>query len=94
MLRNTSLIGSSAILQLLIDIANKDEVSEVESGGNEINLSNLFASKKSTEAGYLTSKGPKKDSNNSEKGVKAAKGSDHLSANTRKAFNYLRDVFT
>ena len=50
-IRTLSPTGSSTILQSLINAANKDEVDGSESGDNETNLSNLFASKRSTAAG-------------------------------------------
>ena len=40
MLRITSFTCSSAILQLLINVVDEDEVTKNESTGNEINLSN------------------------------------------------------
>ena len=55
-----SFIGSSSILQLSINVADGDEVGRGEIGGNKTNLLNPSVSKKSTGAGYLTSKGAKK----------------------------------
>ena len=85
---------TSIILQSLIDAAGNNEVNKGENGGNETNLSNSFASKKSIEAGYLISKRTKKDggnpnsgSNNTKKSVKAAKSSDYLTPDAKKAFN-------
>ena len=74
MLTTLSPTGLSNILQLLIKLADEYEVDENENGGNETNLSNLSASKKSIRAGYLTCKGTKKDGGKTKKGVKAAKG--------------------
>ena len=94
MIKATNRIGSSIVLQLLIDTIDEDEVGE--SGGNKTNLSNPFASKNSIKAGYLTSKGikkggnnPKKGGDNTKKGGKAAKSSDYLASNAKKAFTYL-----
>ena len=44
----------------------------------ETNLSNPFASTRSTGAGYLTSRGAKKGGGTIKKGVKAARGSNYL----------------
>ena len=99
MLRTTSLTGSSTILQSLIDAVDENEVGE--SGGNEINLSNPSALKKSTSADYLNSEGAKKGANNSKrgggnikKGVKAGKSLDYLTLHAKKTFNYLWHEFT
>ena len=94
MLKTTSPIGSSTILQLLINAANRDEIGRDEGVGNETNLSNLFTSKRSIKAGYLTPRSAKKGGNNSEKSVKAAKDSNYLTRNAKKPFNHLRHVFT
>ena len=75
-------------------MADKNKVGDSESSGNEINLSNLSALKKSTRAGYLTSGGAKKGSGNSKKGVKAARGPNYLNLAVKKVFNYLRHAFT
>ena len=85
--------GLSTISQS-INMANEDEVSDDESGGNETNLSNLSASKKSTGASYLTSKGAQKSGGNTKKGVKAARIFDYLIPTAKKAFNHLRYAFT
>ena len=76
MLRILSLIGSSSILQSLIDVADEYEIVEGESGGNETNLSKPSTSKRSTGADYLTSGSAKKGGGNTEKGVKTIKGSN------------------
>ena len=60
MLKTTSSTSLSTILQLFIDMADKDKVGGSKSSGNKTNLSNLSALKESTGAGYLTSKGAKK----------------------------------
>ena len=77
-----------------MDMADKSKVSESKSDCNETNLTNLFTSKKSTKAGYLTSKSAKKGSSNTKKNVKAAKSSDYLTSDIKKACNFLRHVFT
>ena len=87
-----SLTALSIILQL-INEANDDKFGDGESGGNETNLSNLFASKKATKAGYLTSGGAKKGGSNTKKGVKAARAPYYLNPATKKVFNYLRHAF-
>ena len=99
MFKITSSTSSLTILQLLIDVVDKNEVGK--NGGNKTNLSNLSTSKKSTGAGYLTSKGAKKGGNNpkrangnTKKGIKAARGFNYLTPDTKKTFNYLRHVFT
>ena len=101
MLRTTNAIGLSTILQSLIAVADKDNVDASKSDGNKTNLSNLFTFKKSIGAGYLTSKGSRKGSENSKKGshntkkcVKADRGSNYLTPNTKKIFNHLRHAFT
>ena len=75
MLRTLSFSSSSTIFQS-INMGNKNELSDGKSGGNETNLSNPSASKRSTEAGYLTSKGAKKSGNKTKKGVQAVRASD------------------
>ena len=92
MLRTTNFTGLSIILQLSIDGTDKDEVDE--SGDKKTNLSNLSLSKKSTRAGFLTSKGTKKGSGNIKNGVKAARGFDYLTPDIKKAFNHLQHMFT
>ena len=91
MLKTSSLIGSSTILQS-IDVGDKDEVGE--NGGDKINLSNLSALTRSTGAVYLNSGGAKRGGGNTKKGVKAARGSDYLIPAAKKAFNHLRHAFT
>ena len=56
--RTTNPIGLLTILQLLIDVADKDEFGK--RGGNEINLSNPSTLKRFTKDGYSTSKSTKK----------------------------------
>ena len=101
MLRTTSFISLSAILKLLINAVDEDEVCGGESGSNKINLSNLSALKKSTKAGYLTSRSakkggnnPKKSGSNIKKDIKAPKSFNYLTPNTKKAFNHLQYMFT
>ena len=93
MLKISSFTGSSTILQS-IDVADEDKVNRNKSDDKETNLSNLFASKKSTGAGYLTSENAKKSGGNIKKSVKAAKGSDYLTPAAKNVFNYLRHMFT
>ena len=93
MLKTLSLTSSSTISES-IDMADEDEVDRGKSGGNETNLSNLSASKRSTRAGYLTFGGTKKGGGNIKKDVKAARGWDYLTLAAKKAFNYLRYAFT
>ena len=100
-LKTTIFTGLSTISQSSIDVADEEEIGRSEIGGNKTNLSNPSVSKKSTKAGYLTSRGnkkgsnnPKKDGGNTKKGVKAVRGSDSLTPDAKKAFNYLRYVFT
>ena len=90
MLRTKSLTGSSTILQLLVDMANKDEVGGSESSSNETNLSNLSMLKKSTKTGFLISKSAKRGGGNTKNGVKANRSSDYLIPNAKRAFNHLR----
>ena len=80
-------------MQLLIDAADKDKASGNESSSNETNLSNSSTLKKSTGAGYLTSKGAEKSGNNTKKYIKAAKRSDYLTSGTGKTFNLLWHAF-
>ena len=93
MLKILSPTSSSTILQS-INAADKNEVGDGKSGGNETNLSNSSMSKKSFGAGYLTSGGAKKGGGNTKKGVKAAKGPNYLNSAAKKAFNHLRHAFT
>ena len=73
---------------------DRDEVGNGKSGGNETNPSNLFTSKRSIGAGYLTFEGAKKGGGNTKKSVKAARGPDYLNPAAKKAFNHLRHTFT
>ena len=100
MLKTTSTIGSSIILQSLINMANEDEVGGSENSSNETNLSNPSTSKKSTEASDYTSKStkkggnnPKRGGNNTKKYIKATRDSNYLNLNAKKVFNYLRHAF-
>ena len=93
MFRNLIFIGLSKILQL-INAADENEVGDGESGNNEKNLLNPFASKKSIGASYLTFGGAKRGSGNTKKGVKATSGSNQLIIVAKKAFNYLWHTFT
>ena len=93
MLRTTSPTSSLTISQLLIDAVDEDEVGRIESGGDEINLSNPSASKRSIRTDYLTLQDTKKGNGNTNKGVKAATGSHYLISNTKKALNYLQHAF-
>ena len=93
MLRTTSSTSSSTILQSSIDVANEDKVSGNEIDGNKTNLSNPSAFKKSTRAGYLTSKSVKKGNANTKKVIKAVKGSNYLILVAKKAFNLLQYAF-
>ena len=95
-----SLTGSPTILQSLIHEADKNEVGRSKNSVNEINLSNPSASKRSIGAGYLISEGAKKTSDNPKRGggntkkvVIAAKGSDYLTLDAKKAFNHLQHAF-
>ena len=101
MLRITSPTCLSTILQSLIDAADEDKARRGESSGNKINLLNLSALKKSTGTDYPTSESAKKGGNNSERGdgniktgVKVVRGSNYLTPETKKTFNYLQHVFT
>ena len=100
MFRTTSFAASSTNWQSLIDVVDEDKVGGGKSGGNETNLSNPSALKKSTRAGYVTSKGakidgenPKRGSGNTKKGVKADRDSNYLIPDIKKTFNYLRHAF-
>ena len=73
-------------------MADKDEINE--SGGNGTNLSNPSASTRSTGTDDLTSRHAKRGGGNTKKGVKDVKNSDYPIPATKKAFNYLRHVFT
>ena len=88
------------VLQLSLDVAGDDKFDRGEGGGNKINLSNLFASKKSTKAGYLIFKSAKKRGGNPNNGggnikknVEANRSSDYLTLDTKKAFNFLYHTF-
>ena len=87
-----SSIGLSTISQSLIDAADENKVDK--SDGNETNLSNSSVLKKSTGAGYLTSKGAKRGNSNTKKSVKPARDSNYLIPDTKKAFNLLQHAFT
>ena len=91
MLKILSPTSSLTILQS-IDVADEDEVGE--SSSNKTNLSNPSALRRSTKAGYLTSRGAKKGSGNTKKGVKAVRSSDYLTSAAKKAFNYLYHTLT
>ena len=93
MLKIISLTGSSTVLQSLIDPVDEDKFGGIESGDSETNLSNLFASKESTEASYLIFKGAKKGNGDIKIGVKAASGSDWLILEAKKTFNSLQHMF-
>ena len=79
-------IGQTLIvLQLSIDATDDNKVGESKDSGNETNLSNSSASKKSTGADYLTFNGNKKGggnfnsgSGNIKKDVKAVTGFNYL----------------
>ena len=92
MLKTTSPIDLLNILQSIINMVNKNKV-----GGGKIgcktNLSNPSVSKKSTKTCYLTSGGAKRGGGNTKKDVKAAKGSNYLTSDAKKVFNYLRHPF-
>ena len=100
MLIMTNPTGLSTISQSLIGMADKDEVSGSESGSNKTNLSNPFVLKRSIEGCYLTFKGAKKGGNNLKKGgnntkksARAGRGSDYLTPDAKKTFNYLLHAF-
>ena len=65
-------------------MAEEDEISGSESGGNETNLSNPSLSKKSTRAGYLIFGAAKKRGGNIKKSIKAARGSNYLTPAAKK----------
>ena len=69
-------------------MAEENEISDDESCGNETNLSNLSASKRSIRAGYLTFGGVKKGNGNTKKIIKAVKSPNYLTPAAKKAFNY------
>ena len=73
--KTLSCIVLSTILQL-IDLADKNEFGNSESGGNEMNLSNPSVSEKSIKAGYLTFISAKRDDGHTKKGVKAVTSSN------------------
>ena len=91
MLKTINSTGLSSIYQSLIDALDKDEVNE--NGGNKPNSLNPSASKKSIRTGNLTFEGAKKGGRNIKKDVKAASGSNHVTQDAKKAFNYLQYVF-
>ena len=93
MLKTSSFTGSSIILQL-IDAADKNEIGGSKSGNDKTSLSNPFASKKSTRAGYLTLESAKRGDGNTKKSVKAAKSPNYLTSAVKKTFNHLRHTFT
>ena len=93
MLKTSTTTGSLTILQS-INVADEDEVTDGENDADKTNLSNLFMSKKSTRAGYLTSGGIKKGGSNTKKGVKAARDPNYLITAAKKAFNHLWHAFT
>ena len=70
-------------------MANEDEVGRNESGGNDINLSNPSALKKSIRVDYLTYRGAKRGGGNTKKGITAARCSNYLNSAAKKTFNYL-----
>ena len=74
-------------------MADENEFGTDKSDGNETNLSNSSALKRSTGAGYLTSGGVKKGDGNTKKSVKAARVSDYLIPDAKKNFNHLRYAF-
>ena len=78
----------------LIDTASDNKDGRGESQSNKTNLSNLFAFRKSIGAGYLTSKGAKRGNKNTKKGIAAVRGSNYLTSDIKKAFNFLHYVFT
>ena len=89
------------VLQLLLDVADNNEIGGVEGSVNEINLSNLFTFKNFIRAGYLTSNNAKKNDGNSNRnadstknGVKIAWNSNYLTLDVKKTFNLLRHAFT
>ena len=70
-------------------MAGNNQVGRSKGGANKTNLLNSFTSKKSIEAGYLTSKGIKRGGGNTKKWVKAAKSSDYLTSGAKRGFNLL-----
>ena len=100
MLKTISITGLSTISQLSIYVTDKNKVGGGENGGNETNLSNQSALKRSTRAGYLTfgnaetgGNNYKNGSGNTKKDGKAARSSDYLTPNAKKTFNHLRNAF-
>ena len=93
MLRILSFTGSYTILQS-IDMADENKIGGGKNNDNKTNLSKLFTSKKSTKAGYLTSRGAKKGGGNTKKDVEVTRDSDYLIPAIKKAFNHLRYAFT
>ena len=91
MLRTSSLTGLLTILQS-IDMADEDKVDKND--GNETNLSNSSAFRRSIWAGYLTFRNAKRGGCNTKKGVKAARDSDYLTLAVKNAFNHSRHAFT
>ena len=80
------------VLQLSIDTAGDNEIGAGKVDGNKTNLPNLFMSKKSTEAAYLTFKGNKKVSgklnssnDNTKMRIEAARGFNYLIPSAKKA---------
>ena len=69
---------TSIVLQLLIDVASKNEDGRDKGNSNKTNLSNSFISKKFTRAGYLTFKDSKKSGGSIRKDVRATRGSNYL----------------
>ena len=98
--KTTSPTSLSVILQSWIDVADEDEFDGGENFGNETNLSNPSALKRSSGAGNLTSKGAKRGngntnycSGNTKKSGKAARRSNYLTPDAKKAFNHLWHTF-
>ena len=73
-----------------MDAISEDKYGRDEGSGNKTNLSNSFTSKKSFEAGYLTSKNAKKGGDNTKKNVKAIKNFNYLIPHAKKVFNFLQ----
>ena len=72
-----------------------------KSSDDKTNLLNPSKLKRSIGADYLTfrdakkgGKNPKKSGNNTKKRIKAARSSNYLTSDAKKAFNYLRYAFT
>ena len=87
---------TSIVSQSSINTAGNNNVCGNKNSNNKTNLLNSFTSKKSLGAGYLASKGVKKDGgnpnsggDNTKKDIKAARGSDYLTPGAKKAFNFL-----